>query len=69
MRNGCGCVISGFHVRNRLPPLPVSGVKNPAPVATGTGFTWTSSGGVRLIGAGRGGKISSISGAAPGFDT
>jgi len=38
IRNGCGCNISGFHERKRLPPLPVSGVKNPAPVATGTVF-------------------------------
>ena len=59
--------MSGFHVRNRLPPLPASGVKNPAPVATGTDLGWTSSGGVRLMGGGRGGKISSISGAAPGL--
>lgn len=54
--------ISGFRVLNRLPAFPVSGVKNPAPVAIGTGFGGGSSGGVRLTGAGRGGNRVSISG-------
>lgn len=66
IRNDCGCVGSGFQPRNRLPALPVSGVKNPSPVIVGTGLGWGSSGGVRLMGEGRGGKSSSISGIEPG---
>ncbi len=50
--------------RKRLPPFPVSGVKNPAPVAIG--FNGTSSGGALFTGNGRGGKSSSISGVGPG---
>lgn len=57
--------MSGFQVRNRLPALPVSGVKNPAPVAMGTGLACTSSVGARLTGGGRGGNSSSISGIDP----
>jgi hypothetical protein len=57
--------MSGFQVRKRLPPLPMSGVKKPVPVAVGTVFVWESSVGVRLTGGGRGGNISSISGIDP----
>ena len=63
IRNGCGG--SAFHARNRFPAFPVSGVKNPTPVATGTGFPCESSGGARLMGVGRGGNSSSISGIDP----
>ena len=65
MRNGWGCDISGFHVRNRLPALPASGVKNPAPEATGIDLACASSGGRRFTGGGREGNISSISGIDP----
>lgn len=65
MRNGWGCDISGFHVRKRLPALPASGVKNPAPEAIGTDLACASSGGSRFTGGGRGGNISSISGIDP----
>lgn len=66
MRKGCGCEDSGLQPRNKFPELPASGVKNPAPVATGTlGLGCDSSGGVRLMGAGRGGNNTSISGTAP----
>ena len=65
IRKGCGCGGSAFHPRNRFPVFPVSGVKNPAPVATGTGFPCESSGGARLTGVGRGGNSSSISGIDP----
>jgi hypothetical protein len=57
--------MSGFQVRNKLPALPVSGVKNPAPVAIGTVLACASSVGARLTGRGRGGKSSSISGIDP----
>ena len=68
IRNGCGGLISGFHVQKRFPPFPASGVKKPAPVATGTAFAAASSGGARFVGMGFGGNISSISGAVPRVD-
>lgn len=59
IRNGFGLI---FRSQNRLP----SGVKKPAPVVVGTeGLGCASSGGFRLIGGGRGGNISSISGIEP----
>jgi hypothetical protein len=68
IRTGSASTCAGF--RNRFPAFPVSGVKRPAPVAVGTGgcvvfvVSW-SSGEVRLIGGGREGNNSSISGTAP----
>jgi hypothetical protein len=59
--------MSGFQVRYRLPALPVSGVKKPAPVAIGTALACASSVGARLTGRGRGGNSSSISGIDPGY--
>jgi len=61
--------MSGFQVRNKLPALPVSGVKNPAPVAIGTVFVCASSGSARLTGRGRGGNSSSISGIDPAYSS
>lgn len=68
IRKGCVCAISGFQPRNRLPALPVSGVKKPAPVASGTALAICSSGGARLTGGGLGGKMSSTSGIDPKMD-
>ena len=56
--------MSGFQ-RNKLPPLPDSGVKNPAPDAIGADFSCKSSAGDCLTGSGRGGNSSSISGTSP----
>ena len=60
----------GPDLRNRFPAFPVSGVKRPAPVAVETGacvvfVVSCSSGEVRLIGGGREGNNSSISGTDP----
>jgi hypothetical protein len=69
MRTGGG--LSGSGLRNKFPELPVSGVKKPAPVAVGRGgcaavfVVSGSSGEVRLIGGGREGNNSSISGTDP----
>ena len=64
--NGCGAGTSGFQPRNTFPALPVSGVKNPAPVAVGTCLLGgISSACVLLLGAGRDGNSSSISGIDP----
>jgi hypothetical protein len=64
--NGCGAGGSGFSPRNKFPVLPVSGVKNPAPVAVGTCFVGAPSKFFRLLGGGRGGNSTSISGIDPG---
>lgn len=68
MRTGRG--LTGSGLRKRFPVLPVSGVKKPTPVAVGragcVGFEVScSSGEVRLIGGGREGNNSSISGTDP----
>ena len=68
IRTGSASTGAGF--RNRFPAFPVSGVKRPAPVAVGTGgcvvfVVSCSSGEVRLIGGGREGNNSSISGTNP----
>jgi hypothetical protein len=58
-------------LRNKFPEYPVSGEKNPAPVVIGAVFSCGgggSSGGVRLTGGGRTGKISSISGIDPSLN-
>ena len=65
-----GSALTGSGLRNKFPVLPVSGVKKPAPVAVGiggcVGFVIScSSGEVRLIGGGREGNNSSISGTDP----
>jgi hypothetical protein len=63
IRNGCALSLRS---QNKFPALPVSGVKNPSPVAAMVGcFCCVSSGGARFIGGGRGGKRSSISGIDP----
>ena len=69
IRTGSASTGAGF--RNRFPAFPVSGVKRPAPVAVGIGgccvgfVVSCSSGEVRLIGGGREGNNSSISGTDP----
>jgi hypothetical protein len=68
IRTGSASTGAGF--RNRLPAFPVSGVKRPAPVAVGIEgcvvfVVSCSSGEVRLIGGGREGNSSSISGTDP----
>lgn len=65
-----GRALTGSGLRNRFPELPLSGVKKPIPVAVGRGgcvalVVGCSSGGVRLIGGGREGNNSSISGTDP----
>jgi hypothetical protein len=72
MRTGGG--LTGSGLRNKFPELPVSGVKKPAPVAVGRGGSAVfvvscSSGEVRLIGGGREGNNSSISGTDPAKQT
>jgi len=69
-----GSALAGSGLRNRFPMLPVSGVKKPAPVAVGRGgcvvlVVSCSSGEVRLIGGGREGNRSSISGTDPAKQT
>ncbi len=59
-------LISGFQPRNRLPPLPASGVKNPAPVATGMNdLLGPASPDFWRTGAGREGNKVSIGGMSP----
>lgn len=66
-----GRALTGSGLRNRFPELPLSGVKKPNPVAVGRGgcvalvVGCCSSGEVRLIGGGREGNKSSISGTDP----
>lgn len=68
-----GRALGGSGLRNRFPELPLSGVKKPKPVAVGRGVCVAlvggcccgSSGEVRLIGEGREGNKSSISGTDP----
>lgn len=65
-----GSTSTGAGFRKRFPAFPLSGVKRPAPVAVGTGGSLAfvvscSSGEVRLIGGGREGNNSSISGTDP----
>jgi hypothetical protein len=65
-----GRALTGSGLRNRFPELPLSGVKKPIPVAVGRGgcvvlVVGCSSGEVRLIGGGREGNNSSISGTDP----
>lgn len=68
-----GRALAGSGLRNRFPELPLSGVKKPIPVAVGRGgcvalvggCCCCSSGEVRLIGGGREGNKSSISGTDP----